>query len=85
MYIDNDEKYVTIGKTIFEFDNVPENDLEIKMIVNRCKLYADMDELANYRRRLDKYEEREEIPTEEIIQNLDNIILKDFYNSIENN
>ncbi len=85
MYIDNDEKYVTIGKTIFEFDNVPENDLEIKMIVNRCKLYADMDELANYRRRLDKYEEREEIPTEEIIQNLDNIILKDFYNLIENN
>ena len=85
MYIDNDEKYVTIGKTIFEFDNVPENDLEIKMIVNRCKLYADMDELANYRRRLDKYEEREEIPTEEIIQNLDNIILKDFYSLIENN
>ena len=85
MYIDNDEKYVTIGKTIFEFDNVPENDLEIKMIVNRCKLYADMDELANYRRRLDKYEERKEIPTEEIIQNLDNIILKDFYNLIENN
>ena len=85
MYIDNDEKYVTIGKTIFEFDNVPENDLEIKMIVNRCKLYADMDELANYRRRLDKYEERKEIPTEEIIQNLDNIILNDFYSLIENN
>ena len=85
MYIDNDEKYVTIGKTIFEFDNVPENDLEIKMIVNRCKLYADMDELANYRKRLDKYEERKEIPTEEIIQNLDNIILNDFYSLIENN
>ena len=85
MYIDNDEKYVTIGKTIFEFDNVPQNDTEIKMITNRCKLYADMDELANYRNRLDKIETRKEIPTEEIIQQLDKIILNDFHSLVENN
>ena len=85
MNIDKDENYVTIGKTIFEFDNVPENDLDIKMIVNRYKLYADMDELACYRRELYKYDERENIPKEEIIRKLDEIILNDFNNLIENN
>ena len=85
MYIDNDEKYVTIGKTIFEFDNVPENDLEIKMIVNRYKIYADMDELACYRNQLYVAGSRKEIPKEEIIKKLDEIILNDFNNLIENN
>ncbi|HIU11967.1 MAG TPA: hypothetical protein IAB65_04615 [Candidatus Onthocola stercorigallinarum] len=85
MYIDNDEKYVTIGKTIFEFDNVPENDLEIKMIVNRYKIYADMDELACYRNQLYEDDLRKEIPKEEIIKKLDEIILNDFNNLIENN
>ena len=85
MYIDNDEKYVTIGKTIFEFDNVPENYLEIKMIVNRYKIYADMDELACYRNQLYEADSRKEIPKEEIIKKLDEIILNDFNNLIENN
>ncbi len=84
MYIDNDEKYVTIGKTTFEFDNVPENDLDIKMIVNRTRFYADMDELACFRNQLYKDDSRKEIPKEEIIKKLDEIILNDFNNLLEN-
>lgn len=78
MIINSYEKYVTIGKTIFEFDNVPENNIDLKMIIHRNELYYDLSKLDDYRRELYKYEQRSEIPVEEIINKLDDIILTDF-------
>ncbi len=45
MIINSNEKYVTIGKTIFEFDNVPENNIDLKMIIHRNELYYDLSKL----------------------------------------
>ena len=53
------------------------------MIVNRIKLYRDLLELSNYRRELYKYEERSEIPVEELINKLDDLILNDFTSLID--
>ena len=78
MIINSNEKYVTIGKTIFEFDNVPENNIDLKMIIHRNELYYDLSKLDDYRRELYKYEQRSEIPVDEIINKLDDIILTDF-------
>ena len=78
MIINSNEKYVTIGKTIFEFDNVPENNIDLKMIIHRNELYYDLSKLDDYCRELYKYEQRSEIPVEEIINKLDDIILTDF-------
>lgn len=78
MIINSNEKYVTIGKTIFEFDNVSENNIDLKMIIHRNELYYDLSKLDDYRRELYKYEQRSEIPVEEIINKLDDIILTDF-------
>lgn len=78
MIINSNEKYVTMGKTIFEFDNVTENNIDLKMIIHRNELYYDLSKLDDYRRELYKYEQRGEIPVEEIINKLDDIILTDF-------
>ena len=78
MIINNDEKYMSIGKTIFEFENIPENNIDLKMIVHRNELYLDLIKLDDYRRKLYKYEQRSEIPVDEIINKLDEIILTDF-------
>lgn len=77
------EKYVSIKKMTFEFDDISENQIDIKMIVNRIKLYRDLLELSNYRRELYKYEERSEIPVEELINKLDDLILNDFTSLID--
>ena len=69
---------MSTGKTIFEFENVPENNIDLKMIVHRNELYLDLIKLDDYRRKLYKYEQRSEIPVDEIINNLDEIILTDF-------
>ena len=83
MIIDDNEKYVSIKKITFGFDDIQENQIDIKMIVNRIKLYRDLLELANYRRNLYKYEERSEIPVEELINKLDDLILNDFTSLID--
>lgn len=83
MIIDKDDQYVTTGKTIFEFDNIPENKIDLRLIINRHELYNDLLKLAEYRRELDKYESRELIPTEEIINRLDDIILYNFNSKID--
>lgn len=44
---------------------------ELKMIVNRNKFYWLLQDLKDYRRTLSKYEERENIPVEEIIDKID--------------
>lgn len=82
MIINNDEKYMSIGKTIFEFENIPENNIDLKMIVHRNELYLDLIKLDDYRRKLYKYEQRSEIPVDEIINKLDEIILIDFNTKI---
>ena len=82
MIINNDEKYASIGKTIFEFENVPENNIDLNMIIHRNKLYLDLIKLDDYRRELYKYEQRSEIPVDEIINKLDEIILIDFNTKI---
>ena len=83
MIINDNEKYVSTKKVTFEFDDIQENQLDIKMIVNRIKLYRDLLELSNYRRELYKYEERSEIPVEELINKLDDLILNDFTSLID--
>ena len=83
MIIDKDDQYVTTGKTIFEFDNIPENKIDLRLIINRHELYNDLLKLSEYRRELDKYESRELIPTEEIINRLDDIILYNFNGKID--
>lgn len=82
MIINNDEKYASIGKTIFEFENVPENNIDLNMIIHRNKLYLDLIKLDDYRRELYKYEQRSEIPVDEIINKLDEIILINFNTKI---
>ena len=78
MIISENEKYMSTGKTIFEFENVPENNIDLNMIIHRNKLYLDLIKLDDYRRELYKYEQRSEIPVDEIINKLDDIILTDF-------
>lgn len=80
--IDENEKYMSTGKTIFEFENVPENNIDLNMIIHRNKLYLDLIKLDDYRRELYKYEQRSEIPVDEIINKLDEIILIDFNTKI---
>ena len=82
MIINNDEKYMSTGKTIFEFENVPENNIDLNMIIHRNKLYLNLIKLDDYRRELYKYEQRSEIPVDEIINKLDEIILIDFNTKI---
>lgn len=82
MMIDENEKYMSTGKTIFEFENVPENNIDLNMIIHRNKLYLDLIKLDDYRRELYKYEQRSEIPVDEIINKLDEIILIDFNTKI---
>ena len=82
MMIDENEKYLSTGKTIFEFENVPENNIDLNMIIHRNKLYLDLIKLDDYRRELYKYEQRSEIPVDEIINKLDEIILIDFNTKI---
>ena len=76
--MNENEKYMSTGKTIFEFENIPENSTDLKMIVHRNELYYDLSKLDDYRRELYKYEQRSEIPVDEIINKLDDIILTDF-------
>ena len=51
-----------------DLDKYPQ---ELKMIVNRNKFYWLLQDLKDYRRTLYKYEERENIPVEEIIDKID--------------
>lgn len=66
-----------MGKVNFEFDAIEEQN-DIVLCTNRYKLASMLSEISNYRRSLYKYEEREQIPTEEIINKLDGL-LEDWY------
>ena len=70
-------------KMTFEFDDCVENGLDIKLVVHRKRIYNDLYELSEYCRKLRKYEERDAIPIEELVENINEIILNDYYNLFE--
>ena len=71
------------NKVTFEFNDCEENTLDIKLIVHRKKIYNNMYELSEYCRRLNKYENRDAIPIGELVNNINEIILNDYYNLFE--
>lgn len=66
-----------MAKVIFEFNDAEEKH-DINLIVNRHRLASMLYEVQNYARNLYKYEERNEIPAEEISNKLQEII-NDWY------
>lgn len=66
-----------MGKVKFEFDAIEEQN-DIALCTNRYKLASMLSDIADYRRTLYKYEERKDIPTEEIVNRLDSM-LEDWY------
>lgn len=62
-----------MAKVTFEFDDIEENG-EILLTVNRKNLASTLYDISQYRRKLYKYENRENIPTQEIIDKLDNLL-----------
>lgn len=69
-------------EAIFRF-NEEENEQELKLIIHRKTILRDLDFLSAYIRKLSEYEEREEIPTEEIVDKLKEIIIDDYYNLLD--
>ena len=67
-----------MAKVTFEFDDIEENG-EILLTANRKNLASMLYDIGQYRRELYKYESRENIPTQEIIDKLDNL-LNTWYN-----
>ncbi len=67
-----------MAKVTYTLDDV-EDDYDVKLITNRREMAYMLDEIRGYIRNLDKYEERSEIPTEEIENKLSNIIDKWYY------
>ena len=67
-----------MAKVTFEFDDIEENG-EILLTANRKNLASTLYDIGQYRRELYKYESRENIPTQEIIDKLDNL-LNTWYN-----
>lgn len=66
-----------MGKVKFEFDTIEEQN-DIALCTNRYKLALMLSNISDYRRTLYKWEEREQIPTEEIVNKLDDL-LSDWY------
>lgn len=62
-----------MAKVTFEFDDIEENG-EILLTANRKNLASMLYDISQYRRELYKYESRENIPTQEIIDKLDNLL-----------
>lgn len=62
-----------MAKVTFEFDDIEENG-EILLTANRKNLAFMLYDISQYRRKLYKYENRENIPTQEIIDKLDNLL-----------
>lgn len=62
-----------MAKVTFEFDDIEENG-EILLTANRKNLASMLYDIGQYRRELYKYESRENIPTQEIIDKLDNLL-----------
>lgn len=67
-----------MGKTIFEFDN-GEDMYDISLCTNRYKMAHMLDEVQNYVRHLNKYEERSEIPIDELIDRLGDMVHEWFH------
>lgn len=67
-----------MAKTIFEFDSIEESN-DINLCANRYKMAAMLEDIREYVRTLNKYEERAEIPTEEIANRLSDIISDWYY------
>lgn len=61
-----------MAKVRFEFNDEESNN--VILCVSRHTLANMLEEINTYRRNLTKYEERNEIPTQEIIDNLENIL-----------
>lgn len=66
-----------MGKVKFEFDTAEENN-DIELCANRYKLAQMLYDIQDYIRNLNKYEERNEIPVEEISEKLSTMI-EDWY------
>ena len=62
-----------MAKVTFVFDDIEENG-EILLTANRKNLAFMLYDISQYRRKLYKYENRENIPTQEIIDKLDNLL-----------
>ena len=71
------------NKVMFEFNDCEGNTLDIKLIVHRRQIYNSMYELSEYCRKLKKYENRDAIPIEELVDKINEIILNDYYNLFE--
>lgn len=67
-----------MAKAIFEFDTIDDAH-EISMCANLREISLILDNINNYARNLDKYEERENIPTEEIVDKLRNYLDRWYY------
>lgn len=65
------------NKVIIEFDKQEDFD-DIIFVLHISTVRNIIDKLREYRKQLDKYEERKSIPTEEIEQKL-GIILREYY------
>ena len=64
-----------MGKVTFEFDDKEES-YDVSLCTNRYVMAHMLDEISNYARGLRKYEERSQVPTEEVETKLSNIIDK---------
>lgn len=62
-----------MGKVTFEF-NDGEEMYDISLCTNRYKMASMLDEVQNYVRHLNKYEERSEIPVTELIDKLEDMV-----------
>lgn len=71
------------NKVTFEFNDYEENGLDIKLVAHRRRIYNDLYELSEYCRKLRKYEDRDAISIEELVDNINEIILNDYYNLFE--
>lgn len=66
-----------MAKIILEFDDIDDSH-DLSLCCNRHKLASMLYNIENYARGLRKYEERNEIPTEEVVNKIQHI-LSDWY------
>lgn len=66
-----------MSKVTFEFNEEEQHDVDL--CNNRYKMACMLDEIQNYIRQLNKYEERAEIPTQEIVDKLTTLIENWYY------
>lgn len=62
-----------MSKVVFEFDGAEES-YDVSLCTNRTKMAVMLQAVQDYARQLRKYEQRENIPTEEVEKKLTEII-----------